>query len=176
MSNFFQSKSEAKTEMKPMPVETARPAAAAKPASDSISTLAAGMQITGNITCAGMVQIYGTVNGDIHVNGLAVCDGARVEGKILAQDTVIQGRFHGTIHSNTVKLTRTAIVDGEIYSRSLMIEQDAQFEGVSRKLDKPVEAVGTKSAAVTAVAPQAQAPAAAPVAHVDTMQTPRVVN
>jgi cytoskeletal protein CcmA (bactofilin family) len=31
------------------------------------------------------------------------------------------------------------MVDGEILSRSLTIEQNARFEGVSRKLEKPVE-------------------------------------
>jgi cytoskeletal protein CcmA (bactofilin family) len=98
------------------------------------------MIITGNIVCAGGLQIYGTVSGEIHASQLVICEGARVEGKVMAQDAVIHGHFKGTIHGNTVKLQSSAIVDGEIFNRQLTIEQNAQFEGVSRRLDRPVEA------------------------------------
>ncbi len=105
-----------------------------------LSTFGPGMMITGNIVCAGGLQIFGRVTGEIHAAQLVICEGAKVEGKIVAQDTVIQGEFKGTIHGNTVKLQGTAIVDGEIYNRSLTIEQNAQFEGVARRLDRPVDA------------------------------------
>jgi cytoskeletal protein CcmA (bactofilin family) len=177
VSNFFQSKNEPKADMNTRMTETPR-AATPMAKADSVSTLGAAMQIQGNVICSGTVQVYGKINGDMHVTGLAICDGAVVEGKILAQDTVIQGKFQGTIHSNTVKLTRTAVVDGEIYSKSLMIEQDAQFEGVSRKLDKAVEAPGMKPAmAAPAAAPVAAAPQmTAEVTHLNGMPKPHVVN
>jgi len=108
--------------------------------SDVVSVFGPGMMITGNITCAGALQIHGRVTGEIHTAQLTVCEGAKVEGKIVAQDTVIKGEFKGTIHGNTVKLQGTAVVDGEIYNRSLTIEQNAQFEGVARRLDRPVDA------------------------------------
>jgi len=120
-----------------------RPAAQiapAKAAHDVVSVVGPGMTITGNIVCAGSVQVYGRVTGDIHAAQLVICDGADVEGKVIAVDTVIDGTFKGTIHGNTVKLQRTAIVDGEIYNRSLTIEQNAQFEGVARRLDTPIDA------------------------------------
>lgn len=106
----------------------------------NVSTLASGMQITGNIVCTGPLQIYGCVTGDIHAAQLTICEGARVEGKIVAPEAVIQGAFSGTIHGNIVKLQKTASVDGEIYNKSLAIEQDARFEGVARRLDQPVAA------------------------------------
>jgi len=98
------------------------------------------MLITGNIVCAGAVQIFGRVIGDIHASQLVICEGAKVEGKIVAPETVIQGVFSGTINGNNVKLQSTAVVDGEIFNKSLTIEQNAQFEGVARRLDKPVDA------------------------------------
>ena len=107
---------------------------------DVVSVFGPGMMITGNVTCAGALQIHGRVTGEIHTAQLTVCEGAKVEGKIVAQDTVIKGEFKGTIHGNTVKLHATAVVDGEIYNRSLSIEQNAQFEGVARRLDRPVDA------------------------------------
>jgi len=116
------------------------PAAVMPREADVVSVFGPGMMITGNIVCAGALQVFGRVSGEIHTAQLTVCEGAKVEGKIVAQDTVIKGEFKGTIHGNTVKLHATAVVDGEIYNRSLSIEQNAQFEGVARRLDRPVDA------------------------------------
>ena len=104
------------------------------------TTLARGMVITGNIVCTDPVQIHGRVIGDIHASQLMICEGAQVEGNVIAQDAIIHGAFKGTLRSNNVRLRGTAVVDGEIFKHLLTIEQDAQFEGVARRLDKPVEA------------------------------------
>lgn len=119
---------------------------------ETVSTIGSGMLITGNIVSTGALQVFGRVLGDIHAARLVVCEGAQVEGKVLAQEAVIDGTFKGTIHANAVKLQSTAKVDGEIYNKSLSIEQNAQFEGVARRLDKAIEA---PSAAQT----KAEAPA-----------------
>jgi len=108
------------------------------PGKDVVSVLGQGMLVTGNIVCAGTVQIHGRVTGDIHAGQLVICEGAKVEGKVIAPETTVQGHFKGTISANNVKLQSTALVDGEIFSKSLTIEQNASFEGVARKLDKPV--------------------------------------
>lgn len=135
-------------------------AAASRP-QETVSTIGSGMTITGNIVSTGAIQVFGQVLGDIHAARLIICDGAIVEGKLLAQDAVIEGTFKGTIHANTVKLQSSAKVDGEIYNKSLSIEQDAQFEGVARRLDKAVEAPSAAQTARETPAVYAKAPATA---------------
>jgi cytoskeletal protein CcmA (bactofilin family) len=130
---------------------------AAKAAPEIVSTFGSGMLITGNIVCPGALQIFGRVTGDIHASHLIVCEGAKVEGKIVAQETVIQGIFTGTVHSNNVKLQGSAKVDGEIFNKSLAIEPNVQFEGVSRRLERPVE--NPKAGQAAAARPEAAAPA-----------------
>jgi len=115
-------------------------AASAKAAPEMVSTLGHGVLITGNIVCAGSLQICGRVVGDIHASQLIISEGAKVEGKVTALDLTIQGTFSGTINGNHVKLQSTAVVDGEIFNKSLAIEQNAMFEGVARRLDLPVAA------------------------------------
>ena len=122
---------------KPSVVE-AKPSAEPALGKDVVSVLGQGMLVTGNIVCAGSVQISGRVIGDIHASQLTICEGAKVEGKIVSPETTIQGTFSGTINANNVKLQSTAVVDGEIFNKSLTIEQNALFEGVARRLDKPV--------------------------------------
>jgi cytoskeletal protein CcmA (bactofilin family) len=114
-------------------------AAEAKLDGGVISTVGPGMMITGNVVCTGAMQIFGRVNGDVHAARLTICKGAQVEGKIIAQEALLEGTFKGTIHGNSVKLQATAMVNGEIFNKSLSIEQNAQFEGVARRLDKAVE-------------------------------------
>jgi cytoskeletal protein CcmA (bactofilin family) len=126
------------------PAVSARPAS---PAQTNVSTLASGMHVIGNIVCAGPLQIHGRVNGDIHAAQLTICEGARVEGKIIAPEAVIEGSFNGSIHGNVVKLQKTASVEGEIYNKSLAIEQDARFEGIARRIDQPVAAPTSEQAA-----------------------------
>jgi cytoskeletal protein CcmA (bactofilin family) len=141
MAYFSQSKSDKNTvnrsesERKPDQAPVA-----ARPAVESASTLGRGMLVTGNITCAGSVQILGRVVGDIHATHLNIGEGAQVEGNVTAQEMVVHGSFKGTVHANSVKLQSTAVVEGEVFNKSLTIEQNAQFEGVSRRLEKAVEA------------------------------------
>jgi cytoskeletal protein CcmA (bactofilin family) len=122
-----------------------KPAAAVKvempkPVSTEMSTVGAGMHVTGDIVCDGPLQIFGRVTGDIHASQLAIREGAQVQGKIIALDAMIEGAFHGSIHANSVKLQKSAVVEGEIFNKSLAIEGDARFEGVSRRLERAVEA------------------------------------
>jgi cytoskeletal protein CcmA (bactofilin family) len=110
-----------------------------KSSPEAVSTLGRGMLITGNVTCVGAVQVLGRVTGDIHATTLTVGEGAHVDGNVIAQEMIVHGSFKGTIHANTVKLQNRATVEGEIFNKSLTIEQNAQFEGVARRLDKAVE-------------------------------------
>ena len=141
VSYFSQNKGERETKkaINVDEVRTINAASLVRPAPDVVSTLGRGMVITGNIVSDGSVQIHGRVIGDIHVSHLVICDGAQVEGNIVAQEVAIHGAFKGTVRGNNVKLHGKAMIDGEIYNKSLTIEENVQFEGVSRRLDKPVE-------------------------------------
>jgi cytoskeletal protein CcmA (bactofilin family) len=124
----------------------------AKNSTDTVSTLAPGLLVTGNIVCDGLVHIFGRVTGDIQAKEIVVGEGAQVEGNITAQEISIQGAFKGTIRGTNVRLKGAASVDGEIFSKSLTVEENVLFEGLSRRLNKPVvlptsdEALGEKPA------------------------------
>jgi len=106
---------------------------------EPVSVLGRGMTVKGSIVCEGPMQIFGRVFGEIHGVKLSICEGAQVEGEITAEDATIAGHFKGTIHCKNVKLERTAVVEGEIFKNTLTIDQDAQFEGMTRKLEKTLD-------------------------------------
>lgn len=167
MSYFSQSKGgDSKSDTKSLDTGAAEakfdaPARKSAPSQEIVSTLGPGLLITGNVVSTGAVQIHGRVIGDIHAARLLISKGAVVEGKVTAQEAVIDGTFKGTIYGNSVKLQATAVVDGEIFKQSLVIEQNAQFEGVSRRLESPVEAptddLVSGRAPIVALAPETPA-------------------
>jgi cytoskeletal protein CcmA (bactofilin family) len=108
------------------------PASLAESDSTEISSISPGMTVVGNISSEGTLNVLGRVEGELHASIVRIDDGAQVEGTIAAQELTIGGRFKGTIHANRVTLTSSAVVEGEIHHRSLAIEENAWFAGVSR--------------------------------------------
>ena len=58
----------------------------------------------------------------------------------VAEQLIIGGRVKGTIHANRVKLNGSAIVEGDIFHRSLSIDDNAHFEGSSRREETIIDA------------------------------------
>jgi cytoskeletal protein CcmA (bactofilin family) len=108
---------------------------------EATSSISAGMSIVGKVVSDGTVKIFGRVEGELHAATVMIADGAQVEGDLVAEDLTIGGRVKGIIHANRVRLNGTAIVEGDIFHRSLSIEENARFEGSSKReetvIDKP---------------------------------------
>jgi cytoskeletal protein CcmA (bactofilin family) len=140
----------------PAPVQHFHSAAAAPAAraesSDGVSSISAGMTVTGKISGAGTVKVFGRVEGELHAANVLISDGAEVEGDVVAEDLTVGGRVKGTIRANRVRLNSTAVVEGDIFHRSLAIEESARFEGASRRDEN-----ATDKPRAQAVRPQASA-------------------
>jgi cytoskeletal protein CcmA (bactofilin family) len=115
-------------------------ASEAPESADEISSIGSGITIVGKITGKGTVRISGRFEGELHASTVLINDGAQVEGDIVAEELTIGGRVKGTIHANRVKLSSSAIVKGDIFNRSLMIEENARFEGASRREETVTDA------------------------------------
>jgi cytoskeletal protein CcmA (bactofilin family) len=116
----------------------AQPAATPE-AMGAVSSISSGMTVVGKIVGEGAVKIFGRVEGDLQASTVLICEGAQVEGNVVAQELTISGCFKGTIHAVRVKLLGGAEVNGDIFNRSLSIEENARFEGSSRREDNAQE-------------------------------------
>ena len=105
----------------------------------AISSISSGLSIVGKIVGHGTVAIFGHVEGELHATTVQISDGAQVEGNITSEELTIGGRVKGTIHANRVKLNSTAVVEGDVFHRSLAIEENAQFEGMSRRQEDVID-------------------------------------
>jgi cytoskeletal protein CcmA (bactofilin family) len=109
---------------------------AAASATDGTSSINSGMTVIGKVSCDGTIKIFGRIEGELHGSTVVIAEGAEMEGDIVAEDLTVGGCVRGTIHAKRVRLIGSADVDGDIYHRSLSIEENARFEGSSRREDR----------------------------------------
>jgi cytoskeletal protein CcmA (bactofilin family) len=103
------------------------------------SCIGSDMSIVGKIDCNGPAQVFGRIEGELRASDLLINDGAQVEGNVIAQNVTVCGRIKGTIRAVRVKLQNGGAVEGDIFHRSLSIDENAQFEGSSRRVENPTE-------------------------------------
>ena len=99
----------------------------AKSVSTEISATDPGMTIVGETA-----NVFGRVEGEICRPIVWISGGGQLEGVVVAQELTVGGRFKGTIHANRVTLATSAVVEGEIFYRSLAVDANAWFAGLSR--------------------------------------------
>jgi cytoskeletal protein CcmA (bactofilin family) len=113
--------------------------AATKPAGrvsvDQVSTIGRSMTFVGKIVDEGTVHVFGQIEGELRALTVLIGEGAKVEGDLVAEELTIGGTVKGTIHANRVRLSSTAVVEGDIFHQSLSIEENARFEGSSKRDD-----------------------------------------
>jgi len=103
---------------------------------DQISAIGRSMTVVGKIVVdEGTVHVLGQIQGELRALTVLIGEGAKVEGDLVAQELTVGGTVKGTIRASRVKLNSTAVVEGDIFHRSLSIEENARFEGMSKRED-----------------------------------------
>ena len=127
--------------------------AVASQATPEIASISTGLSIVGKILAQGAVTIFGQVEGELRASTVVIAEGAQMEGDVVADQLTIGGHVKGTVHANRVKLNSTAVVEGDIFHRTLAIEENARFEGMSRRnentIDTPSDVQKNRSRAKT---------------------------
>jgi cytoskeletal protein CcmA (bactofilin family) len=125
------------------PVQQLQRPASTKPAeqgsNDQASSISRGTTIVGKVVGEGTVHVFGQIEGELRAISIFIDEGAKVHGDLVAEELTIGGEVKGTIHANRVKLNATAVVEGDIFHRSLSIEENARFEGSSKREDSAVD-------------------------------------
>lgn len=121
----------------PVPAENA-PLAESYEAKPPASILSSDLVIEGNIKSSGDIQVEGHIQGDIRAQLLTVGESATIEGEVMADDVVVNGRVIGRVRGLKVRLTSTARVEGDIVHKTIAIESGAHFEGSVARRDDPM--------------------------------------
>jgi cytoskeletal protein CcmA (bactofilin family) len=103
------------------------------------SSISSGLSIVGKIIGQGALTIFGHVDGELRASTVVIAEGAQMVGDVVAEELTINGHVKGTIHANRVKLGGTGVVEGDISHRTLAIEENARFEGMSRRNENAID-------------------------------------
>jgi|SRR5690242_19080752 cytoskeletal protein CcmA (bactofilin family) len=108
-------------------------------AAPEVSSISSGLSIVGKIVGHGSLTIFGHVEGEVRASTVVIAEGAQMEGDVVAEELTIGGHVKGAIHANRVKLNNTAVVEGDIFHRTLAIDENARFEGMSRRQENTID-------------------------------------
>lgn len=109
--------------------------------SKGMTTIARGTTFIGDIETTSNIHIDGLVKGNINSDAvITIGERGQMEGNIIAERVIISGAFTGNINAEHVELITKCVVKGEILNTKLIIEEGADFEGISRKRIVDLEA------------------------------------
>ncbi|MEI7669175.1 MAG: polymer-forming cytoskeletal protein [Pseudomonadota bacterium] len=104
------------------------------------SVISNGSHILGNIVSDGILDIDGTLEGNVRAEQVNVRSNGRISGDIVAESVHIYGQVHGLVKSHAVHLYSTANMSGTIVHHSLTVEEgaiiDAKFKRVSENASR----------------------------------------
>ncbi len=85
--------------------------------------------------------ISGTIEGDVVCASLIVTERGVINGSVRSDTVTVMGEVNGEIYANTLTLKAASSVTGAIYHNDLVLENGCYFEGKSRRMILPLQAV-----------------------------------
>ena len=103
----------------------------------SLSIIAGGMRIVGDVESSGVVKVDGQVDGSVTgARQILLGRGGSIHGNVLAEEVVIGGEVHGSVvATERLELQASAVVDGDIQTKSIVVLEGARINGVVRMSD-----------------------------------------
>ncbi|MBI3504571.1 MAG: polymer-forming cytoskeletal protein [Proteobacteria bacterium] len=108
-----------------------RPEGRAAAPEGTLSILAAGMRITGDLETAGTLKIDGRIDGSVTgARQVMLGRGGAIRGNVIAEEIVIGGTVDGNVQAATrLELQGSAIVNGDIETKSIVVLEGARING-----------------------------------------------
>jgi cytoskeletal protein CcmA (bactofilin family) len=130
-----------------MPLFGPRTPAGEQPRASTLSIIASGMVVTGDVRCDGVLRIDGTLAGRIiGARQLVVTPGGRIHGDVTADEIVVGGVIDGNVHASTrLELQESAVVNGNIETRAFVVPEGGQVNGDIRMVAGAVEQTRTSN-------------------------------
>lgn len=87
------------------------------------------LRVRGTLESGGVVQIDGTVDGDIQATRIVITEKGIVTGNIIVDTIDVRGFVRGNIEARIVELRSTAHVIGDTAHQFLRVEKGACLDG-----------------------------------------------
>ncbi len=106
---------------------------------DEVSIISPGVTVEGKLHSNGNVRIDGTIKGDVNVAGnVSVGESGEIEGAVNAENVTLGGKITGIINAKEKLVLETkAVLKGDIFTKILVVEAGAKFDGKSSMNNTP---------------------------------------
>lgn len=97
----------------------------------TLSIVAVGSAITGDISCTGVLKVEGQIDGSVRQarQVMLAKDGA-IRGNVTAEEIVLGGVVDGNVTAaDRLELQPTAVVNGDIATKSIVVMEGARING-----------------------------------------------
>ena len=101
------------------------------------SIIVSDLNIKGDLTSEGAIEIGGSVNGNIRCNYVTIRKGAKINGNIEAGTLIIHGYVEGKAKARNISVASAGHVKGKIEYGYLNIESGATIECECKKVVFP---------------------------------------
>ncbi len=102
------------------------------------SIISSDMNVLGNIVSEGIVDIDGTVDGNVKADQATIRTNGKVRGDITANVVHIYGEVHGVIRASSVFLYSSCRIEGIVVHQSLSVEDGAFIDGKLKRMQDRV--------------------------------------
>ncbi|WP_062268035.1 bactofilin family protein [Endozoicomonas arenosclerae] len=109
---------------------------------DTITLIAAGTEVEGDIRFRGIVHVEGRIKGNVSSSDgkLQLISGSSVDGNIQAAHVVINGRVTGDVYATEkLELSAKAHVEGNVYYDVMEMVAGAAINGKMERMHKSGE-------------------------------------
>ncbi|WP_170975455.1 bactofilin family protein [Martelella alba] len=93
--------------------------------------IASDMQLEGNIIFSGEIDIYGTVQGNIHAEDgvINIMRTGSVEGNIISKELVVDGTVNGICESGAIDVLEHGVIQGALTYETLSVKKGGRIVG-----------------------------------------------
>lgn len=115
--------------------------------SEDITIISHGVKVEGKVSSNGSIRLDGTIQGDIICQGnVTIGDQGEVYGKVNGVSITIGGKVEGEINAKEkLMLESKANLKGDVFTRILVVEAGARFDGKSNMGDSRVSTESTST-------------------------------
>ncbi len=108
--------------------------------SPNVSHIGEGLQVEGDLTCRGTIEISGIMNGNIKAHNIKLLETGSIMGSVKAEIFEVFGYVEGETEAGEVKIGKTATIKGDVYFKeNLKIDEGADVDGYLKRLTDNVQ-------------------------------------
>ncbi len=93
------------------------------------TVLSCDLHILGNLSSEGMVDVDGSIEGNVKAEHVSIRTNGKVIGDVVAEQVHVYGTVRGLIRAHAVHLYASCHVEGVIIHQSLSVEDGAFVDG-----------------------------------------------